>query len=96
MARVFAKWSNVPRLPEDLHGIHISCGVGDDQSIGFDLNDEGATLTAKYMGDSKWEVTFSALSGGLEDDDGYWLSPYLINDETEATDFGIDHEWQDA
>jgi len=46
MARVFAKWSNVPRLPESLHDIHISCGVGDDQALGFDLNDEAATLTA--------------------------------------------------
>ncbi len=92
MARVFAKWTNVKSLPEDISEIHISCGVDDDQWVGFHIDGQGASLTIKPTNESLWEITFTAPSDGLEDNAGYWLSPSLINDETEADDFGIDHD----
>lgn len=93
MSQVYAKWVGIKELPEDLNDIHVSCGVGEDQVDGFTLADEGATLTVKSVvgacGETELEITFTAPSGGIEKEEGFWLSPSLISDETEAEAFGI-------
>lgn len=93
MVQAFAKWT-VQNLPDDISGIHISCGVGDEQWDGFHIDGQGSCLTIKPTTDSSWEITLTAPSCGLEDSEAHWLSPSLINDETEATEFGIDHKAQ--
>lgn len=99
--RFFADWI-VKTLPEDLDDFHISAGIDsekdniEDQVSGYFPHDKGSTLAITRGLDGLWQVRLSADTQGLEMQDGYWLSPSLIDDEIEAVNFGMLGEDQTA
>jgi hypothetical protein len=87
MRKIFAEW-RVMKLPDEISDIHISCGVGRSQYPGFFQENKGSSLFIEHREDGFY-IKFTCLDNGLTDEEGWWLSPSLINDE-EAIEFGIE------
>jgi len=91
---VYAVWT-VDELPEDMDDFYIQCGAGETDWEPFSKDDKGAKLEIENLGNG-FRVKFSAPSQGIEKRKAYWLSPALINDEHEASDWGIELNGNDV
>ena len=89
--RFFAEWHyDHGELPEEvadsIDQFHISCGVGDHQSVGYFPSAKGAKLTFERSAHG-WKVRLEVPTEGLEKEKDYWLSPNGENGE--ASNFGL-------
>jgi hypothetical protein len=87
MKRVFAEWV-IEMMPDDFSAFHISCGRGDDQYDGYFIHDKGATMLIKHGSDGLYHVRFEAPDEGLTSHADHWLSPSLVEDKYEPSDYG--------
>jgi hypothetical protein len=87
MRKIFAEW-RVRKLPDEISDIHISCGVARSQHLGFSLENKGSSLFIENKKDGFY-IKFICFDNGLTDEEDWWLSPSLINEE-EAMEFGIE------
>lgn len=87
--RFFAEWDEVD-IPEgfDLDEIYISAGVVNEQVEGYFASDTDAHLTIN-RGKRSYFIRLTVPTKGLENENGYWLSPNLLFDKHEATDCGL-------